>query len=208
MKATHQIGRAGVGTAIGAVIFGALLASSCAPGKLPCEKDDEWRAVCDTDGTGQGGGGGGGMGGAPGMGGAAGGVTPATAVVGCDAFKTVGEMDTFFAMRCSPEGGPLCHPTGMSAWQDMKSPEIWKRLANKPANYACREAKLIDTETWENGVIWRKVKAPVMCPPGAAASAMPFNVMPDKTMAPMPDALRADELACLEGYLKAIAAAM
>jgi hypothetical protein len=207
MKDTHQIRVAGVGTAIGAVIFGALLSSSCAPGKLPCDKDEAWMAVCNEPGEGQGGngGGGGGMGGAPsGMGGQAGGITAETVVMGCDAFNTVGKMDQFFAMRCGPEGGATCHPTTMTIWQDMKSPEVWKRLADKPSKYACAGGKLIDIENWENSVVWRKVKAPVMCPSGG----MPFNVMPDKTMPPMPDVLKADELACLEGYLKAIAAGM
>jgi hypothetical protein len=205
MTDTHQIRVAGVGTAIGAVIFGALLASSCAPGKLPCDKDDEWRAVCAIPGEGQGGnGGGGGMGGAPGMGGATGAVSAAT-TIDCAAFPTLGDMDQFFSARCGLDNA--CHnEVGGLAWKDLKKPGVWERMQMPTATFICAPGKLIDKADWTKSVLWTATRSPkTTCPTGMIARLMPpqegANITPPQPI------LTAQENTCLENFLKAIAGA-
>ena len=209
MKHIHQNPVvAGVGTAVGAVIFASVLLG-CAPGKLPCD-DPAWKEVCESDGGGgvvnggaPGGSGGmsgnsGGMGGSSGgMGGGAG--ISASTTINCSEYPTIGDMDKFFAMRCG--AAAACHAMAIP-WTDMKAPEVWKRLADKNSTVSCKDAKLIDTKTWSNSVILAKTKTPVACPPGGSNPGLP---MPPANMMPMMAPLSAAETTCLENYLKKIA---
>lgn len=211
MKDTHQIRVAGVGTAIGAVIFGALIAS-CAPGKLPCDKDEQWRMVCDAEDVGQGGSGGGGggqggasgMGGGPsGMGGAPSGEVTAATEIDCAAYPTVGKMDDFFAMRCGVNA--TCHQNPVP-WSDFKSADVFKRMLDIAPKASCTGGgKLIDKANWANSVVLLKTKTPVMCPPGATT---PGTIMPPPNLPPMMDPLSPAELTCLENFVKKVAGAM
>ena len=208
MKQNHQFRVAGVGTAIGAVMLGGLLFAACAPGKLPCEKD-EWKEVCalpDDRPSGQGGsGGGGGGGGSGGSGGdvMAAGLNDNTAIE-CADFPTLKKMDDWFGMRCGVNTS--CHATG-APWSDLKKEKVWERLSTaggleEKAKVSCAGGKLIDTETWSNSVIYAKSKMPVVCPSGGT----PGLQMPPAALPPMMAPLSAGEIACLESFLKVIAA--
>src|SRR5688572_21013736 len=164
MKHTHQNPVvAGVGTAMGAVLFAGLLLS-CQPGKLPCD-DPAWKEVCESDGgpvvvAGNGGNSGGQGGNSGGQGGGGGGVTAAT-TIDCSAYPTLGDMDKFFAMRCGAASN--CHTMPMP-WTDMRTAGIFERLKNQPTQFACKPAKLIDGTTWTNSMIWVKTKGMPTCP--------------------------------------------
>jgi hypothetical protein len=202
MKDTHQFRVAGVGTAIGAVMFGVLLAS-CAPGKLPCDKDEAWMAVCNEPGEGGQGGGGGGGGG---MGGSAGGLSEATAVANCAAYPTLGKMDEFFLARCGVGEGTCHSGVGAMIWKDLKMPKVWERLSTGTASKAaaaCATAQIIDTAAWDKSVIWLITRDPKgTCPDPTKTIA---RTMPPQDATPKLPLLTADESTCLENYLKAIA---
>jgi hypothetical protein len=210
MKKAPRKRVAGIGTAMGAVIFLGSMGLGCQPGTLPCDKP-EWKSICESDGggvTSSGGSSGsggttGGMGGSSGSGGGSGtpdagggGVTAATPIMNCSDFKTVGDMDKFFGMRCGE--GATCHPTTAAAtFGDLKSPDVFKRIVTK-SSLTCTGVKLADTSDYTKGLIWAKTEAMPKCPGGTSAAGAQMPSMP---MMP----LSATEKTCLENYLKALA---
>jgi hypothetical protein len=198
-------------TVAGLITFGFLLAG-CQPGALPCDKDPEWQAICKGNadggpmggsGTGGSGTGGSGTGGASGTGGS--GMPTAktkdTVVPNCDKYKTLGGMDEFFAMRCGANAA--CHDAaGGNAWTNLKMPDIWDRLDDVPAKFACRGDMIIDTGAWEKSVLWRKTRpAPVMC----AGPNMGMSTMPPPAIEPKMPVVTAEEDACLKSFLEVLA---
>ncbi len=201
---------AGVGTAVGAVIVGSILWIGCAPGALPCSKNQEWMDICkNVDGggsaeggtgggnpatgggggnaTGGSGGGGGGMGGG---GGGGGGVTASTTVPNCDAYKTAKDMDKFFTMRCASPAG--CHDTAVAG--NYKVENLWMVLPTMNAKSSCRESPLVDTADHAKSLLWLKVQDMPKCPNGSSGGLkMPFGTQM---------ALSDSEKTCLENFLK------
>jgi hypothetical protein len=201
MKETHRDRAAAPGTIVGAVVFGALLAS-CAPGKLPCDKDEQWRAICADPGTGMGGAGG--MGGGGGMGGAPMAVTAAT-TIDCAMYPTVGDMDKFFAARCGLDNN--CHAT--PTFKDLKSANVFSRLKTgatlaKSAVY-CGGSDVIDTADWQKSILWVATRVPKANCPGQGTIIRTMPPQEPANVMPKEPPLTADENACLEKYLKAIA---
>jgi hypothetical protein len=183
---------AGAALAVGSVWF------ACQPGELPCDRP-EWVAVCNERM------GGGGVGGTAGMGGSGGGgnQNAATLVANCTKWPTLGDMDKFFANRCGAAAS--CHVTAYAnVWSDMQTAEVWKRLKDKSPATSCKGAKLINSTSWQESVIWSKVQTGTpTCPPGATTGpgiAMPPQVGFEPKLDPVTD----EERTCLEGYLKAI----
>jgi hypothetical protein len=177
----------------------------CAPGTLPCDKP-EWASICADGGGGGSDGGGGAVDMRPAFV-----PTKDTPVKDCALFTTVGAADPFFKMRCAPENSG-CHVTGFAdAWQDFERAGIWDRLSRDPMNMnqprkaraACIGARVVDPTNWENSVLWAKTKTPVVCPSGGGAVG--GFTMPPGDMMPKMDALSADELKCIEGFLKGLA---
>ena len=215
MKHASQQRTAGVGMAAGALFLGSALWLSCQPGELPCDRSVEWQAVCDQAAGGVGGDpgptGAGGAGGAapasppPGSGGMP---TAATVVQNCAQWPTLGDMDRFFANRCGAGGTGTCHNMSTAGiWNDMFSKDVWKRLQTEGGKSSCKGAKLINTEKWSESLVLAKVQpgTPV-CPPGSMPGAMPGIAMPPQMgFEPKMALLNADEMKCLENYLKAIA---
>ena len=198
MKRTHREPMAAVGgRAVTTVILGSLLLGC--PRYRPCD-DPAWKEVCE--GEGDGGRESAGEGSKDMSGGAdgTGGMTSATAI-DCAEYPTLSDMDKFFARRCGASADDECHATALP-WTDMKSPEVWRRLADRNSMVTCKDAKLIDTKTWSNSVILAKTKTPVACPPGGSNPGLP---MPPPNMMPMMAPLSAAETTCLENYLKKIA---
>jgi hypothetical protein len=121
-------------------------------------------------------------------------VTAATPIAGCRAYRTVGEMDQFFAARCS--GGPACHSHAIP-FGDLKSPDVYARVADKPTIVNCtKAAKWADTSNWSKSVLWLKSLDMPVCPDGTPGGLS----MPSEPST----RLDAEELACLEGFLKAL----
>ena len=171
---------------------------SCQPGELPCD-DPAWQAVCNERSGGTGG-----TGGSMPMGGTGGGgPNAATAVANCSKWPTVGDMDKFFAMRCS--AGASCHvTTSAPIWSDMQTAEVWRRLKDKKPITSCNGGKLISSTNWQESVIWAKVQPGTpACPPGVSGS--PGITMPPQAgFEPKLDPVSDEERTCLEGYLKAL----
>jgi hypothetical protein len=147
MKKAPQSRVAGVGTAVGAVILGSVMWLGCQPGALPCEKDD-WKGICAGNDSGvsvatTGGSSGGNNGGSSGgnTGGSSGGTggsgappaagkpTASTPVADCGMYKTLGDMDTFFEMKCGSNGA-ACHGSG-APFGDFKGNKMWERFVKK-----------------------------------------------------------------------------
>jgi hypothetical protein len=210
MKQAHQQSKKSLWLVTGLSLLGGAAWPSCQPGELPCDLP-EWQDLQACKG---GAGGMGGSGGTTPMGGAGGGgamVTKDTEVKDCNQWKTLGEMDRFFTARCAAGGGSegaSCHvTTNAAAWSDLASPDIWKRVKDVDAKFSCKGAKLINSKTWSESVIWAKVQpgdGPPTCPPGGST---PNVRMPpqDGTFKPVMAVLSADELKCLENFLRAIA---
>jgi hypothetical protein len=224
MTHTHRSGVAGVGAAV-LVLFGGGLWVACAPGSLPCEKQ-EWKMACAEQpggGAGSGGssgsgGGGGGSGGSSGSGGSTGGsggsgaggsgggsggpVTAQTVVQNCSMFDTLGKMDMFFEMRCGVD--MACHAPN-APWTDFKTGSAFMRLLDTKPKIACTNGKLLDKANWQNSVLLFKVKNPGMCPPGTGTT-LPGLMPPAETaqaINPKQPQLSAAEVACVEGFIKA-----
>lgn len=203
MKKAPRKKVAGVGTAMGAVIFGSLL-FACAPGALPCDKDDEWKGICkgvDDGGitpSGTGGsnnqtGGNSGSGGAGGgMGGNNGGAPNAeTPVADCSKWSTVGAMDMFFANKCG-SGGALCH-AAKAVWGDFLAPEFYKRGPTIKTVLGCIGTPLVDTTDHTKSAIFMKINGDTKCgtkmPPEAAMAMQKIDE---------------SEKTCIINYLKAL----
>jgi hypothetical protein len=205
MKHASQQRTAGVGTVVGAVIFGSVLWLSCQPGELPCDSSPQWQEACAQ------------MAGAPGTpppGAAPGGppamsppppppVNAATPVMNCAQWPTVGDMDKFFAMRCGVNS--ICHGTN-TVWTDMQKTGMWQRVIatdmNSKAKVSCAGGPLANGANWRESVLWTKVQSPATCPGG---SGVPGATMPPQMMyEPKMPLLNQSELNCLEGFLKAV----
>jgi hypothetical protein len=119
-------------------------------------------------------------------------------MTGCDQYKTVGAMDAFFAMRCGVSS--LCHGAG-TAWTTMPAQNAFERFKADKAKVSCGGAPLANATNWRESVVWTKTQMPAACPPG---SANPGVTMPPQSFEPKMPVLTAPEMACLEGYLKAI----
>jgi hypothetical protein len=215
MKKAPQTRVAGVGTAVGAVILGSVMWLGCQPGQLPCEKDD-WKAICTTTSNmgqgsssgGTGGSSGGNTGGTTGgstggsSGGADAGTPPATGgkptadtkVDGCGNYKTLGEMDTFFEMKCGT--GTACHNTG-SVFGEFKGNKMWERGTTTKTKFDCKDTLLIDPSEAAKGAFFMKINADAKCG-GVPLKMPPPNATADQMIS-------GAEKTCLENYLKAIA---
>jgi hypothetical protein len=211
---------------MGAVVFlGSMVGLGCQPGSLPCDKDNEWKAICASDGgggvTSTGGSGGGNTGGSSGSGGGTssggtggsgggmdagsgggggGSVSESTAVPGCDAFKTVGEMESkFFAMRCGK--GAACHEGATAAFGDLKTTPIYKRLLDTPVKLNCTSpspAKWIDKGDYMKSLIIAKTTDMPKCPNDTTKGA-------GLRMPSTPEMVLSDsEATCLKNYLMVI----
>jgi hypothetical protein len=218
MKKAPQTRVAGVGTAVGAVILGSVLWLGCQPGALPCEKDD-WKGVCaggdalpgaggssNTGGSSNGGNAGGNTGGSSGSTGGASGDAgmPATgdlgskAVASCANWKTVKDMDKFFASKCGNMAA--CHNNAM-VFGDYTSADFYKKLTDSSfiTKFDCIGVPMADMSDPTKGAFWGKIQNPPTC---SASGKMPGPAMP---LAPTAMPLTADEKTCLENYLKVIA---
>jgi hypothetical protein len=211
--ATRRLGTRGA--VAGLVVSGVLVAmGGCQPGALPCDKDQEWAAICKGDASvipGSGGGSGSGSGGSSGASGGAGngsggaagsggGVTAATALPNCSKYKTLGGMDEFFGMRCA--ASPACHDgAGGGAWTNLKMADVWMRLKDVKAKFSCRDDMVIDSKTWDKSVVWRKTHMPVMC----AGPNPAMSVMPPPAIEPKMPMITTDEENCLKDFLQKIA---
>jgi hypothetical protein len=186
--------KVGIGRAAAGMVLAGVFGSSCQPGELPCDKNAEWRALCDEAN--------GGSGGTGGMGGNTGTANAMTVVADCTRWPTLGDMDKFFNNRCA--AGTSCHVTASAPlWTDMQTPEVWRRLRDKSPVTSCKSAKLIDPADWRNSVIWAKVQAgTTTCPPGAT-SAAGIAMPPQMGFEPKLEPVSAEELKCLEGFLRA-----
>jgi hypothetical protein len=197
MKHASQQRTAGVGMAVGALIFGSTLWISCQPGELPCDQNDQWRALCDQPA------------GAPtppppaapppgGQPAPTGSVSAATPIMNCTQWPTLGDMDKFFANRCGVNA--TCH-AAMSPWTDMQKTGVWERFKTEKAKITCSGSQLVNTANWRESVIWIKTQTPATCPGGApGGQTMPPQMLYEPKMM----ALTPAELTCLEGFLKAI----
>ena len=209
MKHASQQRTTGVGRAVGALIFGSALWLSCQPGELPCDRSADWQAVCGQAAGGVGGdptpaGGAGGAGGAAPPA-AAGAPSAATTVKDCAMWPTLGDMDRFFASRCGAGGTGTCHNMATAGiWNDMFSANVWRRLQTEKGKSSCKGAKLINADKWSESLILAKIQGTPACPPdgtGMAGIQMP----PQMGFEPKMAVLNADEIKCIENYLKAIA---
>jgi hypothetical protein len=200
---------AGVGTAVGAVMLGSFLAA-CAPGTL-CDKPG-YEDECLTGGSGGGtGGSGGSTGGSAGGstggsaggstgGSAGGGVGPGMPVANCVMAPTVGEVETkIIAVKC---GETACHvPMGVFK-PDLKTAGSWARLLDKVVEYSatkCKDDVYIKKSDPLKSYFLSSVKdAMPKCSDGRMGGVrMPFGKPP----------LSAEEITCIEGYVKALAGA-
>jgi hypothetical protein len=188
---------------------------SCQPGELPCDRSQDWQQLCAQAAGGVGGdtptGGAGGAGGAStptGTPPAPGSPTADTPVKECAKYPTLGAMDQFFAARCGAGGTGSCHITGTAAiWNDMFSKDVWRRLQTEPAKSSCKgAAKMINAEKWSESLILAKIQPMPVCPPGPMAGASAGIPMPPQAgFQPLMEALKPDEVKCIENFLKAIA---
>jgi hypothetical protein len=127
-------------------------------------------------------------------------VSAATVVGGCAMHATVGEVETgLLAARCGTRG---CHTAGGTFKPDLASPEAWRRLVDVPTQYRntrCREDSYIPSAAPLDSYFLSVVRdASPTCSDGRPGGPpMPF----------VPPALSAAELACIEGYVKAVALA-
>jgi hypothetical protein len=192
-----------------AALVATVAGPGCGPGKLPCDRP-EWASICAADA---------GTGGPSDAGGPGADTPPAftptavTEVKNCARFTTVGGADAYFKMRCAP-GMSGCHLAMYDRqWQDFESPGVWERLTKDPMNQnqarrsasACVGGRVADTSNWENSVLRAKIKSPVVCPP--TGSGLGGFSMPPGQLMPKMDPLEPDEVACIEGFLKALAGA-
>ena len=122
---------------------------------------------------------------------------PSTPVADCPAYKTIGEMDAFFAMRCGSNSA--CHaPPG--PFGDFKAAKVYDRTFNKPS-IECKNELLIDPVDPMKSVLWLKTQDPPKC---AAGSSIPPR-MPSKIPGMDEVPLKPEESTCLQNYLKALA---
>jgi hypothetical protein len=201
----------GFGLLFVSCMVAAVVVQGCQPGKL-CDKD-EYQELCENPqlgGTGGGGSGGGGTGGGGSGGNRDGGgmemlkvVTRDTPVADCpNEFNTVGKMDAFFKMRCGPDGSNCHTPAFAIAWRDFNTADVWMRMADPATKTAaCAGSRIIDNRNWASSLMLAKVKDPVACPPGSTGAA--GLRMPPPGMVPMMNPLSADELKCLENFVRA-----
>jgi hypothetical protein len=209
MKKAPRKKVAGVGTALGAVVLGSIMWLGCQPGVLPCDKDPEWKGICAggdalpppnpaTTG-GSGGSPNSGTGGSPGTGGmpmtGAKMINETTQVADCGQYKTLGDMDMFFEVKCG-SGGNLCHGTG-APFGDFKGNKMWERGTTTKTKFACMGTFLIDPADETKGAFWAKLNAEMRCG-GMLGKMPPSNAM-------MAQMISADEKKCLENYFKKIA---
>lgn len=125
-----------------------------------------------------------------------------TPVADCAAWKTIGEMDGFFATRCGVNSD--CHGTG-TPFGDLSGPNLWETITRQTAKVACAGARLADSADWRNSALWTKSQSPPSCPPGAAA-APGLEMPPQRIYAPTTPPLDSTEMKCLEGFLRALSA--
>jgi hypothetical protein len=201
MKHASQQRTAGVGKVVGALVFGSVLWLSCQPGELPCDSP-EWQMVCTQPASATG------SGTPPATGGAGGGAPPAAAIsattpiANCGQWPTLGDMDKFFAMRCGVNA--TCHGTG-AVWTDMQKAGMWKTVTTDltaNAKVSCAGQKLANPTNWRESVLWLKTQSPASCPGGAANAGL--TMPPQMTYEPKLPVLNQTEIACLEGFLKAV----
>ena len=208
MKKAPRKKVAGVGTALGAVVLGSVMWLGCQPGTLPCDKDPEWKGLCAgsdsgvsvVTGTGGSspsgsGGSGGGNTGTGGMPAAQAKISETTAVADCGMYKTLGDMDMFFEMKCG-SGGSLCHGAG-APFGDFKGNKLWDRGTTTKTKFACMGTPLIDPMDSSKGAFYAKINGEMRCG-GMMGKMPPTNAMPAQM-------ITADEKKCLESYLKTIA---
>lgn len=202
MKKAPQTRVAGGGTAVGAVIFGSMVLLGCQPGTLPCEKDD-WKGICagndaginttaasgGTSGSPSGSGGAGGMVTTPKM------ISATTPVADCGTYKTLGDMDMFFEMKCGG-GGSACHGAN-APFGDFKGNSMWDRGRTTKTKFACMGTLLIDPADASKGAFFAKINGETRCG-GMMGKMPPLNAMPAQM-------ITADEKKCLETYLNTIA---
>jgi hypothetical protein len=199
---------------VGVLVVGVWLLAGCQAGELPCTKDEEWKAICAGSKASGGSGGGGtatggsGGGGAQGDAGGTGGMPAATVnkdtpIANCSKYPTLGKMDDFFAMRCGVAVN--CH-NAMAPWTNMALTDSWMVLKDAVPKIDCKSDKIVDSTTWSKSLVWVKTRkpGPPACP---TTGGIPGTIMPPPEMMPKMDLLTADEDACLQGFLKAIAGA-
>jgi hypothetical protein len=205
MKHASQQRTAGVGMAVGALIFGTVLWSSCQPGELPCN-EEQWKGICEQAAGGAGGSAAPPSQPAPGAGGATGAPPPpaaaisaSTPVMDCAMWPTLGDMDKFFLMRCGVNA--TCHGTG-ALWTDMQKQGAWERFKTDKAKVSCMGGQLANTANWRDSVLWTKTQSPAACPGGSGSAGL--TMPPQMTYEPKLPVLSPAESKCLEGFLKAI----
>jgi hypothetical protein len=129
--------------------------------------------------------------------GASGDAGAAVSAPGTGDYRTMGEMDRFFQVRCG--AGAACHQRS-ALFGDLVSPHVFNRVVDSPA-IVCAQAgptvKWADSSSWQKSMLWlMAASASSRCPGGAAAGTV---------IAAAPAAqLDTSELACLEGFLKVI----
>ncbi len=128
-----------------------------------------------------------------------------TPVKDCAKYPTLGSMDQFFAARCGAGGMGSCHITATAGiWNDMFSKDVWRRLQMESGKTSCKGAKMINADKWSDSLILAKIQATPACPPGGAGSAG-IAMPPQAGFTPLMEVLKADEVKCIENFLKAIA---
>lgn len=120
------------------------------------------------------------------------------AVENCEAFPTVGEVETnLIKPKCGTGSG--CHGTsGAKFPPELSSPKMYDRLFDKNVELACPDDKLIDPQEVDKSLLSVKQQDEPKCKDGMkAGERMPFNK----------DPLEPSEVTCIEEYVKAVVAA-
>jgi hypothetical protein len=126
-----------------------------------------------------------------------------TKVANCAKYPTLAAMDDFFLTRCADN--VACHATVV--YSDFKMPEVWRRMFNKNAYASCKKTKMLDPTDYRKSMFLAKQQAPVTCPITNGDQDLPGDTMPPPPAKQLrPDkvaALTAEELTCLENFVKA-----
>jgi hypothetical protein len=84
----------------------------------------------------------------------------------------------------------------------MPATGAWELFRTAKTKISCTGGSLVNADNWRDSVLWMKTQSPASCPPGAANPGL--TMPPQMGYTPMMPSLNADEIGCLEGFLKAI----
>ena len=122
-----------------------------------------------------------------------------TPVANCAAYPTLGAMSGFLERRCGV--AVACHAQA-SPWTTLEGPDLFATLLDVRPKFDCMRSLLIDSVNPLDSLLYIKsAEAIPICPDGSSGMLQ----MPPQQLSPVQPLLTAEELVCLEQFVRAAA---